>query len=61
MSSSPRKITSEADLYIAAINSLARRAYSVHEMRVYLERRAEDKELAKRIVEQLKEKNYLRR
>ena len=59
MSSSPRKIAGEADLYVAAINSLARRAYSVHEMRVYLERRAEDKQAVKRIVDQLKQKNYL--
>jgi regulatory protein len=59
MRSSPRKSLDEAELYIAAINGLARRAYSVHEMRVYLERRAEDKDAVKRIVEQLKERNYL--
>lgn len=59
MRSMPRKFSSEADLYAAAINGLARRAYSVHEMRTYLERRAEDKELAKRIVDRLKQRNYL--
>lgn len=59
MRSSPRKLSSESDLYVAAISGLARRAYSVHDMRVYLERRAEDKELVKRIVEQLKQRNYL--
>lgn len=59
MRSSPRKLSSELDLYTAAINSLARRAYSVHEMKVYLERRAEDKELVKEIVSRLKHLNYL--
>jgi regulatory protein len=59
MRSSPRKLSNEADLYAAAINGLARRAYSVHEMRTYLERRAEDKEAVKKIVDRLKEGNYL--
>jgi regulatory protein len=59
MRSSPRKSLDDAELYIAAINGLARRAYSVHEMRVYLERRAENKDAVKHIVEQLKERNYL--
>jgi len=44
MRSSPRKLLGETDLYTAAINGLSRRAYSVYEMRTYLERRAEDKE-----------------
>ena len=47
MRSSPRKLSTETDLYTAAINGLARRAYSVYEMRTYLERRAEDKEVVK--------------
>jgi len=59
MRSSPRKVSSEDDLYIAAINSLARRAYSVYEMRTYLERRAEDKEVVKGVLERLKHLNYL--
>lgn len=59
MRSSPRKISDEADLYTAAINGLARRAYSVYEMRTYLERRAEDKEAVKKIVAQLQERKYL--
>jgi regulatory protein len=49
----------ETDLYTAAINSLARRAYSVHEMRVYLERRAQDKEAIAPILDRLKQHNYL--
>ncbi len=44
---------------MAAINSLARRAYSVHEMKVYLERRAEDKGIVQEVVNRLKHLNYL--
>ena len=59
MRSSPRKLSSETDLYTAAINGLSRRAYSVYEMRTYLERRAEDKEAVQRILSRLKENKYL--
>jgi regulatory protein len=59
MRSSPRKLSTETDLYTAAINSLARRAYSVYEMRTYLERRAEDKDAVKSILDRLKQLNYL--
>jgi regulatory protein len=59
MRSSPRKYSAEDDLYLAAVNSLARRAYSVYEMRAYLERRAEDRELVKGVVHRLKELKYL--
>ena len=59
MRSSPRKLSTETDLYTAAINGLARRAYSVHEMRAYLERRAEDKEACGRSLDRLKQHNYL--
>jgi len=59
MRSSPRKFSSEDDLYIAALNSLARRAYSVYEMRTYLERRAEDKDVVKGVLERLKNLSYL--
>jgi regulatory protein len=55
----PRKISGESELYAAAIRGLARRAYSVHEMRVYLERRARDKKVAARILGQLKQNSYL--
>jgi len=54
-----RKLSSEAELYTAAINSLARRAYSVYEMRTYLERRAEDKEAVAPILARLKQHKYL--
>jgi regulatory protein len=56
---SPRKLSTETDLYTAAINSLARRAYSVYEMRTYLERRAEDKDVVKGVLERLKQLDYL--
>ena len=59
MRSSPRKLSSEEELYLAAINSLARRAYSVHEMRIYLERRAENKETVKGVLDRLKQQNHL--
>jgi regulatory protein len=59
MRMSPRKLLSETDLYTAAINGLARRAYSVHEMRVYLERRAEDKKDVIPVMARLKDHKYL--
>jgi regulatory protein len=59
MRSAPRKLSSETELYTAAINSLARRAYSVYEMRTYLERRAEDKDLVKTVLDRLKQLDYL--
>jgi regulatory protein len=59
MRSSPRKFSTETDLYTAAINSLSRRAYSVFEMRTYLERRAEDKESVQRVLARLKQHHHL--
>jgi len=59
MRSSPRKLSSETDLYTAAINALARRAYSIYEMRTYLERRAEDKDAVKGVLDRLKQLDYL--
>src|SRR6266849_5832713 len=59
MRTSPRKLLGETDLYTAAINGLARRAYSVHDMRVYLEKRAEDKEAVGAIMTRLKDHKYV--
>jgi regulatory protein len=56
---SPRKLSTETDLYTAAINGLARRAYSVHEMRTYLERRAGDKTAVGHILDRLKQQKLL--
>ena len=54
MFGTPRKLCSESDLYNAALRALMRRAHSVYEMRLTLERRAEDKSLVKKIIEKLK-------
>jgi regulatory protein len=54
-----RNLSGESELYTAAINALSRRAYSVYEMRTYLELRAEDKETVQRILGRLKENKYL--
>lgn len=59
MRSSPRKLLSDDDLYASAIQALARRAYSVHEMRLFLERRAGEKEAVRPIIDRLKENRYL--
>jgi regulatory protein len=59
MRSTPRKFSTETDLYTAAINGLARRAYSVYEMRTYLERRAEDKDVVRTVLDRLKHLDYL--
>ncbi len=55
----PRKLSSEPDLYTAAISALSRHAYSVYEMRTYLERRAEDKEIVQHILARLKQQKHL--
>jgi regulatory protein len=59
MRSRPRNLETESELYTAAINGLARRAYSVYEMRTYLERRAEDKDVVKSVLDRLKHLEYL--
>jgi len=55
----PKKHSSEDALYAAALRALARRAYSVHEMRKWLERRAESRSLADAALVRLKERGYL--
>jgi regulatory protein len=59
MRPSPRKLSTETDLYTAAINGLSRRAYSVFEMRTYLERHAEDKETVPLVLARLKQHKHL--
>jgi len=49
-----RKIATEDELYAAALRALMRRAHSVYEMRQALERRVEDKALARRVLQRLK-------
>jgi len=55
----PRKLCSEPDLYASAIRALMRRAHSVYEMRQALERRAEDKSAARKVLDRLREQKLL--
>lgn len=57
--SSPRKLATEQQLYTSAVRALMRRAHSIHEMREYLERRAEDKEAVSTVIARLREQRYL--
>lgn len=57
--SSPRKLSTEQQLYTSALRALMRRAHSIHEMREYLSRRAEDEEQVSSVVARLREQNYL--
>jgi regulatory protein len=59
MSRGPRKHESDEALYAAAMRALMRRAYSVFEMRKYLEQRADDAEAAPRVLALLRERRYL--
>jgi regulatory protein len=56
---SARKLTSEEELYPAALRALMRRGHSVHEMRVALEKRCEDELLVRRVIDRLKQGNLL--
>jgi regulatory protein len=58
-SRSPRKLSTEEQLYAAAMRALARRAHSVHDMRAMLERRAEEKSLVRPVLDRLKQHKYL--
>jgi regulatory protein len=55
----PRRLATEQELYTAALRALMRRAHSIHEMRAYLERRAEDKDSVSQVISRLREQNYL--
>ena len=57
--SSPRKLASESQLYTSALRALMRRAHSIHEMKEYLERRADDKEAVSPVIARLREQGYL--
>jgi regulatory protein len=56
---SPRKLSTEQQLYLSAQRALMRRAHSIHEMREYLARRAEDESLIPRVIARLRELRYL--
>lgn len=57
--STPRKLEGQDALYNAALHALMRRAHSIHEMKEYLSRRAEDKEIIGAVIARLREHNYL--
>jgi regulatory protein len=57
--SSPRKLPTEQEIYASALRALMRRAYSIHDMREYLKRRAEDEDHVSTVVARLRELKYL--
>jgi regulatory protein len=57
--SSARKLSTEHQLNMSAQRALMRRAHSIHEMKQYLERRAENKDLIPPVIARLRELNYL--
>lgn len=54
-----RKLANGDDLHAAALRALMRRAYSIHEMREYLERRAGNEGDVNPVIARLREQNYL--
>ena len=54
-----RMLSTDEALYTAALRALVRRAHSVHEMRVYLERRTEDAAAAKRVLARLRQEKMI--
>jgi regulatory protein len=54
-----RKLTTEHQLKMSAQRALMRRAHSIHEMKQYLERHAEHKDLIPPVIARLRELNYL--
>ena len=54
-----RKLSTNTQLYMSAQRALMRRAFSIHEMKQHLERRAEDKDLVPPVIARLRELNYL--
>lgn len=55
----PDQLTNDQEIYSAALRALTRRAHSVHEMRVYLERRSPDKDAVSQALARLREQGYL--
>jgi regulatory protein len=55
----PRKVSTEEELYTAALRALTRRAHSIFEMRTYLERRAAAPAAAQRVLAHLLEAKLL--
>ena len=59
MRSAPRKHSEKETLYATAMAALMRRAYSVFEMRAYLERRAEKVSLAREVLSRLRQEKLI--
>lgn len=59
MRTSPRKFSTDQDLYAAALRALMRRAHSIHQMKEYLAKRAEDKDSIAQVIARLREQTYL--
>ena len=59
MRSDPRKCSSDAELYAAALRALMRRAHSAFELRAYLERHAVESEAVRRVLARLKQEKLL--
>ena len=59
MRSEPRKTDDENELYAAALRALMRRAHSIFELRIYLERRAEERETVSRVLARLKQEKLI--
>jgi regulatory protein len=57
--SKPRQLSTEQELYASALRALMRRAHSIHQMKEYLNLRAEDKDLVSPVIARLRELNYL--
>jgi len=59
MPRAPGKLSTEEELYAAAMRALMRRAHSVHQMRVLLEKRAAEEGLVAPVMLRLKRGGYL--
>lgn len=57
--SKPRQLSTEQELYASALRALMRRAHSIHQMRDYLDARAENKDVVSTVIARLRERNYL--
>jgi regulatory protein len=57
--SKPRQVSTEQELYASALRALMRRAHSIHQMKEYLNLRAEGKDLVANVIARLRELNYL--
>jgi len=57
--SRPHQVSTDAELYVAALRALARRAHSVREMRLYLERRTHATDAVSRVLDRLQQEKFL--